>query len=80
MLAQQMHGYNGEQHEIAVKNELPACTRENGLSSCLWERSTVINQSSNLLQIFQWGRLATASRIVVFVKQTVRSTIKQCRL
>ena len=42
MLAQQMHGYNSEQHEIAVKNELPACTRENGSLSRLWESSTVI--------------------------------------
>ena len=30
MLAQQMHGYNSEQHEIAVKSALLACTEDTG--------------------------------------------------
>ena len=33
---------NSEQYKIAVKSELPACTRENGSLSRLWKRSTVI--------------------------------------
>ena len=35
MLAQQMHGYNSEEHEIAVKSALLACTGENGSRRCL---------------------------------------------
>ena len=46
MLAQQMHGYNSEQHEMAVKSALLACTGENGSLSCLWERTTAIAETT----------------------------------
>ena len=55
MLAQQMHGYNSEQHEIAVKSALLACTGEKGSLSCLLERTTAIvltNYSPTVVGVF----------------------------
>ena len=55
MLAQQSHVYSSEQHKIAVKSELPACTRENGSLSRLWERTTVIVLTNYSPTVVAWN-------------------------